>query len=218
MRAMMASRSGCRSGSPPLMVISEVPNDAKRSIRRSISSVGTGSEWSSNSLQYVQARLHWRMGMMWTCTVWRVEASAFPTSHSSRASRHFAFIRTRIVSRRAIYLSRIRCSLSSNATPHTRRRRFFAQVRNAGPPNQTDMLHQGRLEPPDFDAEWCLGSIEWLPPVSEGDANQPLGNVCACLVLFAVSGGKRNDATEFYRECGGCPSVVGDIDLSNGAG
>ena len=50
-REMIASSSGCSSGSPPLIVIMEVPKEPSRSIRRNISSVGTGFEKSSNSLQ-----------------------------------------------------------------------------------------------------------------------------------------------------------------------
>src|SRR5262245_4649237 len=61
---MMLSISGWTNGSPPLIVTMAVFKDASLSMRRIISSVGTGGEKSSYSLQYLQARLHRRVGMM----------------------------------------------------------------------------------------------------------------------------------------------------------
>jgi hypothetical protein len=73
-----------------------------------ISSSGTGFEKSSNSLQYVQARLHCRMGMMCTRMGCFVDTNAFPIILSSRArvrmnrsrfrSRVFGLARTTFVS------------------------------------------------------------------------------------------------------------------------
>lgn len=57
-----AARTGV--GSPPLKVTMLVPSAPSLSIRRSISEVGTGGESLSNSLQYVQARLQRRVGMI----------------------------------------------------------------------------------------------------------------------------------------------------------
>ena len=51
MCAIMASSSGCISGSPPLTVIIEVPSSASLSMRRTISSSGTGLLTASYSLQ-----------------------------------------------------------------------------------------------------------------------------------------------------------------------
>ena len=64
MRRMISSSSGCSRGSPPLMVITEVPSAPSLSTRWYMVSVGTGFETSSNSLQYSQARLQRRIGMM----------------------------------------------------------------------------------------------------------------------------------------------------------
>jgi len=64
-RPMIWSRSGCNKGSPPLIVMTEVPNSPSLSTRLNMTSVGTGFEKSSNSLQYLQARLQRRMGMIW---------------------------------------------------------------------------------------------------------------------------------------------------------
>src|SRR6266436_6321564 len=80
-----SSSTGCISGSPPLMVIIEGPMSASKSSRFFISGSGTGFEKSSNSLQYVQARLHCRIGMMCTRMGCFVEASAFPIIRNSRA-------------------------------------------------------------------------------------------------------------------------------------
>jgi hypothetical protein len=62
MRAMIASRSGCSMGSPPLRVMIVVPSSASRSIRLSMVPSGTGSEVLSYSLQYPQSRLQRRVG------------------------------------------------------------------------------------------------------------------------------------------------------------
>jgi len=66
-------------------VMMEVPSSASRSIRRSISSVGTGLEKSSNSLQYVQERLQRRVGIIWASTGCRVESSPFAIIFHSRS-------------------------------------------------------------------------------------------------------------------------------------
>ena len=87
MRAMIASRSGCMSGSPPLMVTAEVPSPARRSTRRSITSRGTGADTESYSLQYRQARLHRRMGIMWTRTGWCLSRTAQAILAATRARR-----------------------------------------------------------------------------------------------------------------------------------
>src|SRR5260370_27293883 len=92
-RAMIWSRSGCSSGSPPEIVMTEVPSLPRSSIRRNISSSGTGSETSSNSLQYVQARLHRRIGTMCAIYGCPVETSAEPIDASSRTLRVTAFQR-----------------------------------------------------------------------------------------------------------------------------
>ncbi len=80
-----SSKSGCISGSPPLIVMIDVPISASASSRFFISSSGTGFEKSSNSLQYVHARLHCRIGMMCTRMGCFVDTSAFPIIFSSRA-------------------------------------------------------------------------------------------------------------------------------------
>src|SRR5260370_1408346 len=92
-RAMICSRSGCSSGSPPEIVITEVPSRPRSSIRRSISSSGTGSETSSNSLQYVQARLHRRIGTICAIYGCPVETTAEPMDANSRTLRVTAFQR-----------------------------------------------------------------------------------------------------------------------------
>ena len=51
MRRIRSSRFGCNKGSPPLNVMMVVPNSCSRSIRRSMTSVGTGCEKLSYSLQ-----------------------------------------------------------------------------------------------------------------------------------------------------------------------
>src|SRR5690242_13125888 len=79
------SISGCISGSPPLMVITEVPIPARMSSRFFISASGTGLEKSSNSLQYVHARLQRRLGIMCTRIGCFVETSAFPIMRNSRS-------------------------------------------------------------------------------------------------------------------------------------
>src|SRR5882762_2940196 len=79
-----SSISGCISGSPPLIVMIEVPMPARMSNRLFISSSGTGLEKSSNSLQYVQARLQRRLGIICTKIGCLVEASALPIMRNSR--------------------------------------------------------------------------------------------------------------------------------------
>src|SRR6266853_4421267 len=66
------------------MVIIEVPIPARMSNRLFISSSGTGLEKSSNSLQYVQARLQRRLGMICTKIGCLVDASALPIMRNSR--------------------------------------------------------------------------------------------------------------------------------------
>src|SRR6266851_5610832 len=80
-----SSNSGCIKGSPPLIVIIDVPISASRSSRRFISSIGTGFDTWSYSLQYPQSRLQRRIGIMCTNTGCLVESSALPIIFSSRA-------------------------------------------------------------------------------------------------------------------------------------
>src|SRR5208283_5072051 len=80
---MISSRSGCINGSPPLMVTIVVPMSARMSSRSFISSSGTGLDTSSYPLQYVQSRLHRRIGMMCTRIGCLVSVSAFPIIHNS---------------------------------------------------------------------------------------------------------------------------------------
>src|SRR3989338_154903 len=54
------------------MVMIGVPNERSRSIRRNSSTVGTGGEKSSYSLQYVQERLQRRIGIKCTSKGWSV--------------------------------------------------------------------------------------------------------------------------------------------------
>src|SRR5438034_2798556 len=56
-------------------------------MRRSISAVGTGGDVSSYSLQYLQARLHRRIGMICAAMGWLVDARAFAARLNSRAFR-----------------------------------------------------------------------------------------------------------------------------------
>jgi hypothetical protein len=51
-------------GSPPLIVITDEPNSANLSMRSNITSIATGSLVLSYSLQYVQDKLHRRIGTM----------------------------------------------------------------------------------------------------------------------------------------------------------
>ncbi len=64
-----------------------VPSRAKSSIRRFIVSSGTGLEKSSYSLQYLQARLQRRMGMMCAMMGWSVEANPLAIILNSRIRR-----------------------------------------------------------------------------------------------------------------------------------
>ena len=48
---MRSSRSGCSIGSPPLKATTDVPSVASLSMRRRITSVGTGGDTLSYSLQ-----------------------------------------------------------------------------------------------------------------------------------------------------------------------
>ena len=79
-----SSNSGCISGSPPLIVMIDVPISASKSSRRFISSSGTGFDTSSYSLQYLQSRLQLRIGIMCTRKGCLVDTSAFPIFNTSR--------------------------------------------------------------------------------------------------------------------------------------
>ena len=79
---IMSSSCGCSSGSPPLMVTTDVPRSPSRSTRRNICSVGTGLEKLSNSLQYVQARLQRLMGIKWASKGWSVDTKALRICHN----------------------------------------------------------------------------------------------------------------------------------------
>ena len=95
----MSSSSGCSSGSPPEIVTTEVPSAPSLSMRRYISSSGTGFEKSSYSLQYVHARLQRRIGMMCASSGWSVEASAWTAIFAPRRLRCTALARRRKVVR-----------------------------------------------------------------------------------------------------------------------
>ena len=64
-----------------------VPRSASRLMRAMTVSVGTGLEKSSYSLQYVQDRLHLRIGMMCAMMGWRVEIAPQAIMRSSRNRR-----------------------------------------------------------------------------------------------------------------------------------
>src|SRR3954453_1244125 len=64
-----------------------VPSSANLSIRRSIAEVGTGGECLSNSLQYVQARLQRRIGMICAKIGWSGDAIARANILASRQRR-----------------------------------------------------------------------------------------------------------------------------------
>ncbi len=66
------------------MVITEVRNSASLSTLRNIVSVGTGLEKSSYSLQYLQARLQRRMGIMCANSGCSVETRARSISRAPR--------------------------------------------------------------------------------------------------------------------------------------
>src|SRR5271169_5043686 len=87
---MSSSSSGCSSGSPPLNVMMDVPSRARWSIRRFITSVGTGFEKSSYSLQYVHERLQRRIGMICANMGWSVETRPLAIILSSRRRRFWA--------------------------------------------------------------------------------------------------------------------------------
>ena len=87
MRRITSSSSGWRNGSPPLMVMMLVPRPAKWSTREMSVSVGTGGEWLSYSLQYVQARLQRRVGIRCTRMGWLLDASPCATMRNSRQRR-----------------------------------------------------------------------------------------------------------------------------------
>ena len=87
MRRMMSSSSGWSRGSPPLIVITDVPSAPSLSTRWNMVSVGTGWETSSNSLQYSQARLQRRIGMMWASSGWSVDARPFTINCAPRILR-----------------------------------------------------------------------------------------------------------------------------------
>src|SRR5271157_5172428 len=93
--AMIASSSGCNSGSPPLKVTMVVPRRARSSMRRFIVSSAMGLEKSSNSLQYVHERLQRRMGIMGAITGWSVETNPLAIIFNSRSRRLQATTRRR---------------------------------------------------------------------------------------------------------------------------
>src|SRR3984885_10238663 len=77
------------------MVTTAVPSEPSLSTRRYISSIGTGFEKSSNSLQYVHARLQRRIGMMCASNGWSVEAMARTAIFAPRRLRCRALARRR---------------------------------------------------------------------------------------------------------------------------
>jgi hypothetical protein len=81
---MISKICGCNIGSPPLMTISDVPNEASLSMRFFISASGTGSDVLSYSLQYPHARLQRRIGMMWASRVCLVDNNALAAILRSR--------------------------------------------------------------------------------------------------------------------------------------
>src|SRR5262249_48992575 len=78
------SRSGWSIGSPPLNATTDVPSEASLSIRASISSVDTGADTLSYSLQYPQSMLQRRIGTTWTSSGWSVLASPRANSRTDR--------------------------------------------------------------------------------------------------------------------------------------
>src|SRR5579862_7705048 len=86
----MSSSCGCSSGSPPLIVMTDVPRSPSRSTRRSIWSVETGFEKSSYSLQYVHDKLQHRIGIKCASRGWSVDARAFRICHNPCAFRSAA--------------------------------------------------------------------------------------------------------------------------------
>src|SRR5450432_2793823 len=73
------------------MVTTEVPSKPSLSTRWNITSVGTGFEKSSYSLQYSQARLQRRIGMICASRGWSVEARAHATLRAPRTAREIRF-------------------------------------------------------------------------------------------------------------------------------
>src|SRR5690606_33822963 len=83
---MMSYICGCIIGSAPEIVITDEPSAASLSIRASITSMSTGSLVLSNSLQYVHARLHRRIGTMCTSTGCFVDAKARTVCRTPRVN------------------------------------------------------------------------------------------------------------------------------------
>src|SRR2546430_8463664 len=77
------------------MVITEVPSSPSLSTRWNMLSVGAGLEKSSYSLQYSQARLQRRIGIMCARRGCSVETRARTTSRTPRMLRESAFMRRR---------------------------------------------------------------------------------------------------------------------------
>ncbi len=77
-----SSRSGWSIGSPPLNATTDVPSALNLSIRRSMTSVGTGADTLSYSLQYPQSMLQRRIGMI--CTRRGCAVSVRPRANSLR--------------------------------------------------------------------------------------------------------------------------------------
>src|ERR1700732_2735716 len=96
---MISSNSGWSSGSPPLIVITDVPSSASLSTRSNMVSVGTGLEKSSYSLQYSQARLQRRIGIMCASRGGSGENSARKTPRVPRTVRNMDFKRRRKIVR-----------------------------------------------------------------------------------------------------------------------
>src|ERR1700684_2946000 len=78
------------------------PSRPRCSNLRAISSIGTGFETLSYSLQYAQERLQKRAGTICAITGCPVDASARPTSASSRTLRIAANLRPRTVALRGV--------------------------------------------------------------------------------------------------------------------
>src|SRR5450755_3064189 len=79
------------------MVMTDVPNAASLSTRWNMAWVATGFEKSSYSLQYSQARLQRRVGMMCANSGWSVEANAPAIMRAPRKLRWSDFKRRRNV-------------------------------------------------------------------------------------------------------------------------
>src|SRR5271157_4106788 len=107
--------------------MTDVPSAASLSTRRNISSVGTGFEKSSYSLQYSQARLQRRVGMICASSGWSVEANAAAIIRAPRKLRWSTFQRRRtLVPADGIVTSLLQHRDSRNAPIPQRLERFPA--------------------------------------------------------------------------------------------